>query len=649
MEPTRYRSRSQYGTPPSTGSNSPPRRRPDPINLRRDARPHIQRVYVPSRPHASEGSNDLRQGETLRDFLNSTAETSDGARYMSGRYGQSMAGASSSTAARPPTLRHGSSGVSTQSPSRKRVSSDSFSLSGRHPPAMPLAAASTVPLGSGQSMEDPVDLISPPRSRRQLAIPRRESSSRSNSNIVLPGWQPDDEVITCPVCDTAFNWYYRKHHCRKCGKVVCANCSMHRITIPRQFIVHSPPNTSRTAQQEQRGGVGTGVSGEPSGGVTVRMCNPCVPDPNPNPPPQQGPEASRSSILLSHPRNRSLLSRRNQSLDSNLPPNLHRNEHDASRILSSLTQSRADSSSQPGQPFGTYQPDSTLPRPHISTIQLPGPRSQRNSLSRPPHSILPLPPISTIQLPGPRSQRHSLGHPPHATTPSARGPYRDPRRSHYPDHRHDQTAHGTSAPAVPATTTQPRLIHESDQCPICRRALPPLDPNTGSDELRTGHIVRCITRAERRHSGIGTSQGSVGTASAAPNPISGSLDAPPPYPGSMSSASFMNAHQAPSSRWNLAASRLSSQREYELAARIRQQHEDDNNDDHEADDDDPLCPLEDMLRFRASAGDCINWDEKAGPPPECVICFEEFEEGQELGRLECLCKFHAVSVFLPPF
>lgn len=25
---------------------------------------------------------------------------------------------------------------------------------------------------------------------------------------------------------------------------------------------------------------------------------------------------------------------------------------------------------------------------------------------------------------------------------------------------------------------------------------------------------------------------------------------------------------------------------------------------------------------------------------ECVICLEEFEPGQELGRMECLCKFH---------
>ncbi|EHA25918.1 hypothetical protein ASPNIDRAFT_143971, partial [Aspergillus niger ATCC 1015] len=50
-------------------------------------------------------------------------------------------------------------------------------------------------------------------------------------------WQPDAEVTKCPICGTTFSFWYRKHHCRKCGRVVCASCSPHRITIPRQFIV----------------------------------------------------------------------------------------------------------------------------------------------------------------------------------------------------------------------------------------------------------------------------------------------------------------------------------------------------------------------------------------------------------------------------
>jgi len=44
-----------------------------------------------------------------------------------------------------------------------------------------------------------------------------------------------------------------------------------------------------------------------------------------------------------------------------------------------------------------------------------------------------------------------------------------------------------------------------------------------------------------------------------------------------------------------------------------------------------------MLVYQATEKDCTTSE---GEPQECVICFEEFEEGDEMARLECLCKFH---------
>ena len=52
-----------------------------------------------------------------------------------------------------------------------------------------------------------------------------------------------------------------------------------------------------------------------------------------------------------------------------------------------------------------------------------------------------------------------------------------------------------------------------------------------------------------------------------------------------------------------------------------------------------------MLVYQATEKDCVGED---GEAQECVICFEEFEEGDEMGRLLCLCKFHRVS-FPPSF
>ena len=50
-----------------------------------------------------------------------------------------------------------------------------------------------------------------------------------------------------------------------------------------------------------------------------------------------------------------------------------------------------------------------------------------------------------------------------------------------------------------------------------------------------------------------------------------------------------------------------------------------------------------MVVYQASEKDCVG---ENGGPQECVICFEEFEPGVGMGRLECLCKFHKVSVEL---
>jgi hypothetical protein len=48
-----------------------------------------------------------------------------------------------------------------------------------------------------------------------------------------------------------------------------------------------------------------------------------------------------------------------------------------------------------------------------------------------------------------------------------------------------------------------------------------------------------------------------------------------------------------------------------------------------------------MVVYHATEKDCTAGD---GSQQECVICFEEFEVGDEMGRLECLCKFHKVCI-----
>jgi hypothetical protein len=45
-------------------------------------------------------------------------------------------------------------------------------------------------------------------------------------------WVPDYETHSCMLCETKFTIFKRKHHCRKCGRCVCADCAPKLNTRP---------------------------------------------------------------------------------------------------------------------------------------------------------------------------------------------------------------------------------------------------------------------------------------------------------------------------------------------------------------------------------------------------------------------------------
>ena len=48
---------------------------------------------------------------------------------------------------------------------------------------------------------------------------------------VSPFWIPDTEAITCMICETKFTMVKRRHHCRACGKVLCAACCSEKFSL----------------------------------------------------------------------------------------------------------------------------------------------------------------------------------------------------------------------------------------------------------------------------------------------------------------------------------------------------------------------------------------------------------------------------------
>ncbi|EAW10959.1 phosphatidylinositol-3-phosphate-binding ubiquitin-protein ligase [Aspergillus clavatus NRRL 1] len=419
----------------------------------------------------------------------------------------------------------------------------------------------------GSSFAAPIDLSSsPPQQQQQqqqlqLQVPaptRPHNTHRSSwsqnaigyMEYTRPRWQPDSEVTNCPICGAAFSFWYRKHHCRKCGRVVCASCSPHRITIPRQFIVR-PPDSNRIPAAalvparvtqvvglDDDGAAPTPAAFNPAlgGGEEVRLCNPCVPDPNPEPP--RAYPAVRGSgdpgtgwgvAPPNQPRRRSYHS---------LSTPLRQFSYDAfTGPPPSRLNRRSTSSSEYqsfGGPFGGALPSSLQERPmrygslsssHTST-------SQVSSSARPYLGYFP-------------AHRHL----PSLTTEG--GPERSISTSGINQVSHRRNSRGFR-----------RQIPERDMCPICNEELPPLGEN-GNEDAREAHIRDCIESHGHGHGRRSSSRGH--------SPVSA-----------------------------------------------------------------PAVPVR-MLAFTATEKDCLGHD---GTVQECTICMEDYEVGQALVRLECLCKFH---------
>lgn len=157
-------------------------------------------------------------------------------------------------------------------------------------------------------------------------------------------------------------------------------------------------------------------------------------------------------------------------------------------------------------------------------------------------------------------------------------------------------------PSAPRAASQP-VLREEDECPICHNALPPKGLD-GSERAREAHVAACI----ESHFSTSSPQTSRPHPSTATEAAVAASVATPSQAGGRSSPPF--ATRAEGSQ-DHAATHLMSRRR-----------------------------TTGMVVYHASEKDCVNEDGEGAQ--ECVICFEEFAVGIEMGRLECLCKFHKV-------
>lgn len=83
------------------------------------------------------------------------------------------------------------------------------------------------------------EIPSSPAGLREKELGQQVTKKKKTSAFVLPTsappkeqWVADADVNQCPCCQTIqFSMFDRRHHCRRCGRVVCAHCSPHRRLV----------------------------------------------------------------------------------------------------------------------------------------------------------------------------------------------------------------------------------------------------------------------------------------------------------------------------------------------------------------------------------------------------------------------------------
>ena len=500
----------------------------------------------------------------------------------------------------------------------------------------------------------------PPASLQPLP---RLPSTHTPRDIVLPPWQPDEGVSHCPICASRFTWLLRKHHCRKCGRVVCANCSPHRITIPRQYIIRTPTEAAQQQQQQQAIGPHVvdltdaddrrsplGLTLQPlalspalGGGETVRLCNPCVPDPQPPPPPPPHEHLHRhrhSSPLLPHEAifdqqeaaGRRVVEQERGSVARAHRRATHHSQQPTPRLLVSPTVEQAQHL-QSGTGLDARQrieSDLATPRP------LPPPPNSR------PGRTLPIRPRSP-SAPGPSSTgrhhyraslpTHGLSSPSASASTSAGGAA---RHSHYrsmldifplehetPTHPAAHPQPSTAAPAAPAAPAVAATYDDEDFCPVCSIRLPARGPD-GDTTAREAHVDACI------HDTVSSSSFSPSSSSFQPS-LSSSHDLPPAS-SNLQTGNTPNTHPAGASPIAAAATPSS--------ARSLPRHSHSHSHSHHHHHPNHALRPE-MVKYTATEKDCMDAE---GAPVECSICFCEYEVGEAIGRLFCWCKFHYACI-----
>ena len=52
-----------------------------------------------------------------------------------------------------------------------------------------------------------------------------------------PDWVEDDKFSNCQICTSQFSLFVRRHHCRRCGKLLCGKCCHSKVDLWRMGFI----------------------------------------------------------------------------------------------------------------------------------------------------------------------------------------------------------------------------------------------------------------------------------------------------------------------------------------------------------------------------------------------------------------------------
>ncbi|CAK7207087.1 carboxypeptidase Y-deficient [Sporothrix eucalyptigena] len=128
------------------------------------------------------------------------------------------------------------------------------------PPELVAAAGAGGASGGASSLLSPVSALSGHKNLRKMI----------EQSVVA--WEDDSSVSRCPFCQQEFgSWTFRRHHCRICGRVVCADPQT-GCSSEVGLSVATRTGTNFVGSSEKTRAVGEGKVD-----IDIRMCRDCKP------------------------------------------------------------------------------------------------------------------------------------------------------------------------------------------------------------------------------------------------------------------------------------------------------------------------------------------------------------------------------------